>query len=188
MNSINALIEDADWEEEDLYACGLLYRASRMADITEEYIKSAAVVDTASPRKYAPHLTRIRDLRSSYRALRDSLTFGIKVDSPENPERVERKLAELLELNDFTVTGRNPRYTITARITMTKEEYSAGTFIRPGIRLRVEQNGNALLSHNKNYDRYGHRSVETAYNRAFLAIEEDLETNFMLKLSEMLGR
>jgi hypothetical protein len=188
MASINALAEDAGRDTEALYVCGLLFRGLRIADITEEYIKTAAVVDPQSTGKYAKYITQIQNLRSSYRTRRDGLTFTVTANAPDETMRVERKLQELLEDNGYIITARNPQYTVSIRLTMTEENPEAGLFVRSGIIVRIERGGKALFSYSKNYQRYGHNTREGAYNRAFMAIEKDLDENFISKLTAMVGR
>jgi hypothetical protein len=185
---INALMDDAAKETEALYVCGLLYKGLRIGDITEEYINTAAVVSSGATEKYAPVLRQIQKLRSDYRARRSALTFTVKVDGPDTMGRIERKLQELLEGNGYVIAMRNPQYTVLARFTAKEEAYSSGVYIRSGISVRVERADSALFSYGKNYDRVTSRNTDGAYSRAFLAVEEDLEENFITKLTAMLGR
>jgi hypothetical protein len=164
-----------------------LYRAQRIADITEEYIKTAAVVDSRSGGKYMAYLNQIQDLRSAYRTVRDGLTFGVRANAADDGERITRFLEALLEDNGYVITSRNPQYSLVVRLTVTEEAYDTGMFVRPGIVIRLERNGKSLFSYSQNYDRYGHRSRDGAYNRAYIAIEKDLEENFMTKLAAMIG-
>jgi hypothetical protein len=188
MTALNAMAEDAARESEPLYACGLLYRAIPIGDITEEYIKTAAVIDPSSTARYSAHLTLIQNLRSQYRIIRDGLTFSVDSSSEDTTGRIARKLQEILEDNGCTVSVRNPLYTVSARLNMTQENLPAGIIIRPGITIRIERGGRALLSYSKNYERYGHQMLEGAYNRAFLAIENDLAENFAPRLTALIGR
>jgi hypothetical protein len=188
MISINALVEDANRETESLYVCGLLFRGLRIADISEEYIKTAAVVDPQSTGKYAQYITQIQNLRSSYRAKRDGLTFTVTANAADETGRIERKLQELLEDSGYIITARNSQYAVSIRLTMTEENLEAGIFVRSGIAIRVERDGKSLFSYSKSYQRYGHLTRDGAYNRAFMAIEEDLEENFVTKLTAMVGR
>jgi hypothetical protein len=185
---ITALMDDADKETEALYACGLLYKGLRIGDITEEYINTAVVVSSGPAEKYTTILSLIQKLRSEYRARRGALTFTIRVDGPDTVGRIERKLQELLEGNGYVITMRNPQYTVSARFTASEEPYSSGIYIRSGITIRIEGAGSALFSYGKNYDRVTSRNLDGAYSRAFLAVEEDLEKNFITKLTAMLGR
>jgi hypothetical protein len=188
MAAINALTEDANRETEALYSCGLLFRALKLADLTEEYIKTAAAVDSQSAQKYAPYGTQIQALRSAYRVKRDGLTFAVRASAADETGRVERKLQELLEDNGYIITARNPQYSVSLQLTTSEEIYDRGIFIRSGIAIRLERNGKSLFSYSKNYDREGHKTLDGAYNRAFMAIEKDLEENFMAKLSGMIGQ
>jgi hypothetical protein len=188
MTAVNAMAEDAANEPEPLYACGLLFRAIRIGDITEEYIKTAAVIDPSSTAKYSAHLTLIQSLRSQYRTKRDGLTFSVDSGSEDTTGRIGRKLQEILEGNGCTVSARNPLYTVSALLNMSEENLAAGIFVRSGITVRVERDGKALLSYSKNYDRAGHQTAEGAYSRAFLAIEDDLAENFAQRLTALIGR
>ena len=188
MNSMNALVSDAIQETEPLYACGLLFRAIRIGDITEEYIKTAVVIDPSSGTKYASYLTQIQEARSLYRANRERLTFTVGSSSADSAGRIERKLQELLEASGCVVSAQNPIYTVSFRLNMTEEQIDTTTFVRSGITVQVEREGRALLSYSKNYPRSGHSNPSGAYNRAFLAIERDLEENFTPKLTAMIGR
>jgi hypothetical protein len=133
MSAINTLIEDAGKEKEALFACGLLYKGLGIADITEELIKTASVVDSGSIQKYAPDLQQIQKLRSDYRAMRSSLTFSIMVNGPDTSGRIERKLQELLEDNSYIVTLQNPQYIVSVRYTATEEKGTSRTCSMPRI-------------------------------------------------------
>jgi hypothetical protein len=186
MSAINALASDAETETEPLYACGLLFRALNITALTSEYIKTSAVIDTASRTKYAPHLDKIQSISSRYRTLRDSISFSLTSNAPDTTGPLERSLQELLEKNGYVTTNKG-LYTVSLRFTPTQETNDRGIFVRSGLVVRVERNNRALFSYSKNYPRYGHLTLEGAYNRVFLEIGKDLEENFIAKLNAMLG-
>ncbi|MDR0656440.1 MAG: hypothetical protein LBG22_09020, partial [Treponema sp.] len=158
MAAINSLEADAENQSETLYAVSLLYRGLRLCDITEEFIRTAAVVDTSAGKRHEPDTAKIQALRSEYRAKKDRLSFSIKMRSPENSGRVERRLADLFEDNGFVVASAPAMYTLNVRITAEEETNNAGNFVTPGITVRVERDGKTLFSYNKNYERSGHRT------------------------------
>jgi len=189
MASINNMAADASNESEPLYACGLLFRAIKIAGVTEEYIKTAAVIDPSSTAKYSTYITQIQNIRSRYRTNRDRLTFTVNANSTDSTGRIERKLQELLEANGCIVSARNPQYTVSVRLNMSEENSESGLiFIRSGITVRVEGKNKSLFSYSKNYQRYGHATLNGAYNRAFMAIEQDLEENFTTQLTALIGK
>jgi hypothetical protein len=111
------------------------------------------------------------------------------VRSPDNSGRVERRLAALLEDNGFVVASVPAMYTLNVRLTAEEETNNAGNFVTPGITLRLERDGKTLFSYSKNYERSGHRtSMNTAYTRAIMGVEKDLEENFIRQFTAMLGR
>jgi hypothetical protein len=188
MAAIRTLADDGSREMEPLYACGLLNRAVRIGDLTEEYIKTASVVDSRNSARYAPDLARINEVRSAYRAKRTGLNFGITVTSPESSGRLERKLHELLERGGYTVTARNPLYTVTAVLSAEEGTNAAGYFVRPGLIVRIEREGQAFFSYGKSYSRAASMTdIAGAYNRALMAIERDMEENFITRFSAMIG-
>jgi hypothetical protein len=83
--------------------------------------------------------------------------------------------------------GNTAAYSVTANLTVANEELPAGLFLRPGIVVSVERSGKALFSYSKNYPRYGHKTRDGALNRMFMAIEKDLEENFITGLIAMIG-
>jgi hypothetical protein len=189
MAAINSLAADAEAQTEALYAVSLLYRGLRLCDITEEFIRTAAVVDSAAGRRYEANIAGIQALRSEYRVKKDGLNFAIRVNSPENSGRVERRLAALLEDNGFVVAPAPAMYMLNVRLTAEEETNNAGNFVTPGITVRVERDGRTLFSYSRNYDRSGHRtSMNTAYTRAIMEVERDLEENFIRQFTAMLGR
>jgi hypothetical protein len=189
MAAINALAADADLETEDLYAAGLLNRALRICDITGEYIKTATVVDSGAGKKYEAHTAKIQAVRSEYRAKRDGLSFAVTVRSPEGSGRIDRKLGALLEDSGFTVAPARAMYALNARLTAEEETNNAGNFVTPGISIRVEREGKTLFSYSRNYERSGHRtSMNTAYTRALMEVEKDLEENFISQFTALFGR
>lgn len=188
MSAINALVEDAEQEKEAIYACALLYGGLPIADITEEYIQNAVLVDSGSARKYDNALARIQRLRSGYRALRGGLTFAVTVSGPDTAGRLMRTLRRLLEDNGYVISPQNPRYTVAAQFTAVEEPGQTRTFIVPGITIRIEGAGSAIFSYAKNYDRVASRDVTRAYGLAVNTVEEDLEHNFITQLTAKLGR
>jgi hypothetical protein len=188
MASVNSMADDASKESEPLYACGLLFRAIKIAGVTEEYIKTASVIDSSSTAKYSAYITQIQNIRSRYRTNRDRLTFKVNVNSTDSTGRIERKLQELLEANGCIVSARNPQYTVSVRLNMSEENIESYIFIYSGITVRVEGKDKALISYSKNYQRNGHINLNGAYNRAFMAIEQDLEENFTAQLTALIGR
>jgi hypothetical protein len=189
MASIRSLAADGGSETEPLYACSLLNRAVRIGDLTEEYIKAASVVDPRGAVNYAANLTTIHEVRSMYRTRRTGLTFAVNLTSPENSGRLERKLQELLEREGYAVTARNPLYRVAMALSAEEGNNMAGYFVRPGITIRVEREGQTFFSYGKNYSRFtSMTNISGAYNRALMAIEQDLEENFITQFTAMLGR
>jgi hypothetical protein len=191
MTSINAMAADAAQTVEPLQSCGLLFRAARVGDITEEYIKTAAVIDPSSTAKYSPYLAHIQNVRSQYRAKRDGLTFRVistQRNSAERNGRIERKIQELLEANGCIVTAQSPLYEVQVILDMAEENQPPMIFIRSGISIFIVREDNDIFSYSKNYQRNGSQNRDNAYNRAFIAIEKDLEENFMVNLAALIGR
>jgi hypothetical protein len=187
MAAINALVADAA-AAEPLYACALLHRAQRIAGLTEEYIKTATLLDPKARAKYAPRLAAITEARRAYRSKREGLTFSVRVGGADEAGRVERVISGLLENEGYAVSGIGAPYTVNTRLTMTEEQYDAGVFIRSGITIGIERNGRSLFSYSKSYPRYGHKTPDGACNRAFMAIEKDLQENFITAFTAMVGR
>ena len=188
MAAINALAADAGQEAEDLYVCGLLFRAAAAGGLTEEYIKTAVVVDPASGKRYESFIATIQDIRTGYRAKKDGLRFAVAVQSPENSGRLERKLNALLENSGYVVASGGGSYTLSARLAGEEMINSAGNFVTPGVTIRLEREGKTLFSYTKTYGRSSHRtSMANAYTRALIEIERDLDENFMREFSALLG-
>jgi hypothetical protein len=188
MAALRALSADGAAETEPIYACSLLGRAVRIGDLTEEYIKTAVVVDPQARAVYAEDITAINEVRSAYRAARTGLTFGVSVTSPENSGRIGRKLQQLLESRGYPVTARNPRYTVSAVLSAEEGATATGFYVRPGLTVTIGEE-EALFSYGKSYSRFANLgSIAGAYNRALLAIERDLEENFITQFSAMIGK
>jgi hypothetical protein len=185
METLRAIADDIQGEMEPLYACGLLGKAVRIGALTEELIKTAVVIDASV--SYSADLVLIEELRSAYRSRRAGLSFGIRVTSPESSGRVERKLQQLLEGIGAAVSASNPLYMVSATLSAEEGTTTAGYVVRPGLTIRIERVGQAVFSYGKSYNRFtGLNSIGGAYNRALLAIEKDLEENFIAQLSAML--
>lgn len=191
MAAINALAQDAAQEDEALYACGLLAWAVPVCAVTEEYIKTAVVVDPAAGARYEDAIAVMQRVRSGYRAIRDGLSFSVSVRGPDTAGRIDRVLRDLLEDAGYVVGGGSGgQYTVSARLSLEEETTdSGGNFVTPGITVRVERGGKALFSYSKNYERSGSRSsMNNALQRAFTEVERDLEENFMRELTALFGR
>jgi hypothetical protein len=151
MNTIKALIADGGGEKEALYACALLHRALPIADVTEEWIQTASVVDPEGAQKYGAHQDTIQELRRLYRQKREGLTFSVVTTKDDFAGRVERKVSELLEDNGYTITDAAAHYQITVKVTATEEEYEAGIFgngkLNPRLVLTTE--GKAITLEHK---------------------------------------
>jgi hypothetical protein len=122
MASINALAQDAEQEEEVFYACALLFKAIAIGNITEELVKIAVLVDTGARTQYASIPAQIGNIRTKYRSLRDSLSFGIQASGADNSGRVELTLRELLEQQGFVISSRNPMYQVNVKLNMSEEK------------------------------------------------------------------
>jgi hypothetical protein len=75
MAAIRSLEADAEIQTETLYAVSLLYRGLRLCDITEEFIRTAAVVDTAAGKRHESDTAKIQEFRSEYRAKKMTYVF-----------------------------------------------------------------------------------------------------------------
>ena len=190
MAAVNALAQDADREGEVLYACALLYRASVLGEMTEEYIKNAVTVDPASAERYRAHSSKIQAVQSGYRAKRSALSFSVDLRGPDNTGRIGRKLSSLLENAGYAVSQGRTAYTLQARLSMEQEITGGGThFVTPGITIRIDREGKTLFSYNKTGERSGSRSsMNTAVTRALMELEADLEQHFITQFTAMLGR
>jgi len=188
ITSINALAQDAEREDEVFYACALLSKAIAIGNITEELVKIAVMVDPGSREKYASIPVQIGNIRTKYRSLRDSLSFGIQSSGADTSERVELTLRELLEQQKFTVSRQNPMYQVNVKLNLNEEKGTEYFFVRPGIAISIERSGKTLFSYGKNYSRVSHTTLNGAYSRAIIAVEKDLKDNFMGQLTASIGR
>ena len=181
--SITALSNDAVQETEIFYKCCLFFRALKIANLTEEYIKTALLLDPSSAGKYSPHSALIQEVRSRYRANRERMSFNVDINA-DISGRVGRKMQQLLESMGFIVNRRNSQYIVYIDLDMPEEVFSGGVFVRPGITIQVERDDNVIHSYSKNYSRYDNRQL----NIAARDIEKDLEENFLTQLTALIGR
>jgi SpoU rRNA methylase family enzyme len=137
--------------------------------------------------RYASVLEELSDLGDAYRALKAEVTLGVTVEVEKGAEardrafseRIGRQVQAVLEGAGFVVAGEKGGYTVTVKTTQVREDYEAGIFVRCGVLLRIDGAGKTLFSYTRNYDRRGHRTLEGAYNRAALHIEDDLEAHLV---------
>jgi hypothetical protein len=188
MASINALAQDADQEKEVFYICALLSKAITIGNLTEELVKIAVMVDSGTREKYASIPVQIGNLRTKYRSLRDSLSFGIQASGADDSGRIELTLRELFEQQGFVINSRNPMYQASVKLNMNEEKGTEYFFMRPGLTVSVERSGKTLFSYSKNYPRSSHTTLEGAYNRGIIAVEKDLKENFIKQLTASIGR
>ena len=188
MASINALVQDADKENEVFYACALLSKALSIGNVTEELIKIAVTVDSGAREKYGSIPAQIANVKTKYRSLRDRLSFGIQVSGADSSGRVELTLQELFEQQGYIITARNPLYQINVRLRISEEQGTSYYFVRPGITITVERAGKTLFSYSKNYPQSSHSNRDGAYNRSIIAVTRDLEENFIKQLTASIGR
>jgi len=71
---------------------------------------------------------------------------------------------------------------------MSEEYTQTYIFVHSGITVRVEGKEKTIFSYSKNYERFGWKNLTGAYNGALMAIEDDLEENFISKLTALIGR
>jgi hypothetical protein len=188
MASVNALAQDAQREGEVFYACALLSKAISIGNITEELVKMAVMTDSSAGEKYASIPVQIGNIRTKYRSLRDSLSFGVQASGAETSGRIELTLRELFEQQGFIISSRNPMYQVSVKLAMNEEKGTEYFFVRPGLTVSVERSGKALFSYSKNYPRSSHTTPDGAYNRAIIAVEKDLKENFIKQLTASIGR
>lgn len=186
--SINALVRDAENENESFYSSALLARAIPIGVITEELIRIAVTVDPNTREKYSAISVQIANLKTRYRAIRDSLTFGIQMTGVNSSGRIEHTLQELLEKNGFIISTRNPMYQVNIRLRMNEEQGTTLYSVQPILTITIERAGRTLFSYSKNYQRSSHSNANGAMNRALIAVEQDLEENFITQLTASIGR
>jgi hypothetical protein len=188
MASVNALAQDAGREGEVFYACALLSKAISIGNITEELVKIAVMVDSGAREKYASIPVQIGNIRTKYRSLRDSLSFGVQASGADNSGRVELTLRELFEQQGFVISYQNPMYQASVKLTLNEEKGTEYFFVRPGLTVSVERSGKTLFSYSKNYSRVSHTTLDGAYSRGIIAVEKDLKDNFIKQFTASIGR
>jgi len=79
-------------------------------------------------------------------------------------------------------------YQVSVKLNMNEEKGTEYFFVRPGLTVNIERSGKTLFSYSKNYPRASHTTNDGAYNRAIIAVENDLKENFIRQLTASIGR
>lgn len=125
-------------------------------------------------------------LEKSYQALREcnsNMSFNIVVEN-DFKKTIETKLSKILEEEGFSVSQKESEapQVIWARIESTLQTLPAGTFITLSIHIEAKssliENASPYFSYSRTMEKKGSRTEEDVYRRAYLQLEEELETSF----------
>jgi hypothetical protein len=188
LSLINTLLDSAQSSAEPLSAMGKLKQARSIYRVTGEYVTMAVTINSGAVTQYKGVSDTGKQIDDAIEKYRASLTASVAVNRDQY-QRIKGKLSELLEARGFTITDRNPVYAVTLTVQTEEEPAPAYQFVRSSVDIQIAltKTKAVVFSYHKNLPRYGHSSLEGAYNRAYLNIEEDLEGNFIKEFNLVFG-
>jgi hypothetical protein len=189
LSLIRDLTEAAEKSGDPLSAAGKLRKARSISRINEEYARMVSVINTAAGQQYLKTIPETaRQIEEGLEQHRTRLRAAV-VCPVEEHQRISVKLREVLQGYGFTITDRNPVYTVNLRVSTTEEKTPAIFFVRSAVdaEILLSADRTVLFSYNRSLPRYGHATMEGAYGRAYLNIERDLEDNFIRELNAVFG-
>lgn len=179
MNLIKKLNSIADSDGEVFRVVSNYQKALALGELVEAYIKNAIIVKPSAADSFSSDMELLESIAGKLAERKADLVFTVS----SNDERcisVENHLISLLEEKGFACSETGYRYTIDMNVHFAEEHLAAGEFVRPTIRIQVKNADNkSIKSYSKAYTRYGAKTMETAYTRTMLKIQEDLTENFL---------
>lgn len=166
-------------EEESLYRCFLLHKASLLGVMIRTYVDNAVIICPSMYDSFDGVLYQIGIINSEIETQKNNISFSVECKEPKGQNLIHG-VASILEEAGFVYTTANATYKIKIEIQFTEEVYEAGEFVRPSVSIMISnKNGVPVDSYSKVYPRYTHGSMENSYNLAVLRVQQDLEENFM---------
>lgn len=167
-------------EEEPLYVLLYHQQAKLYGEIALEYIDTAICINPSDSYRYDENLKLIADIDVFIEDSKNKVSFSVECRN-ENCASLISDVSYILSQSGFVLTTTEPMYRIIVDVSFSEEVYEAGEFVRPAVNIIILNNKEkAVDSYSKAYPRYGHRSMENAYNLAIVRIGQDLDENFLI--------
>ncbi len=152
-----------------------------IAKLAEEYINNAVIINPQNSKSYADELKLFEDINKKIADNKGKVLFSVKCNN-DKCLSLENHLISLLEKKGFTYTQSQEHslYVTDINISIAEEHFDAGEFVRPTLKILIKnKDGKSLKSYSKSYTRYGAKTMEAAYTRGLLRVQEDLTDNFL---------
>jgi hypothetical protein len=187
IQTIQGLLSAYNKTSDALLGYPYLQNAAAIAVIVEQDVTAINMMGIRAAQN-SDNLKLAQKIIGDCRTARSSLTFAVQVTG-DRQNKIQRKILALLEKNGFTASRNNSFYTIVGDVYFDEQIGSSGVFfVSPGIELMlVGRDGKELFSYSANIDREGHKTKDGAETRAVLALERDLENNFITEFNAFLG-
>jgi hypothetical protein len=180
---MESLVEN---EGEPLLHYQALKKAASIAQMLEADIKALGNISTIGS-EYEETLRYAQKIIADSREFRSHLSFSAAIEE-DKQGKIQRKLLDVLEKNEYVTVRGQGDYTISGAISWDEEILPVGVFVYSGISLQLSNSaGKLLFSYTRSYPRLGSRNQNMAYNIAFREIEKDLEANFIREFNAFLG-
>lgn len=114
--------------------------------------------------------------------VRRQLTVSVQI-AGDRDSLVKNTLRQIFSEAGFVCLESGARCAVVGEITVSESQNQVGCFVYPGISLRMTEHGVPVSSYARQYDRYGHTTMEAAYRKAWTEIAKDLREHFMAEVA-----
>lgn len=110
--------------------------------------------------------------------IRSRLTVSVEIEG-DRDSLIKNTLRQIFSEAGFSCLETGGRCTVYGNITAEESQNKIGFFVRPGILIRMTENGKTVSTYARQYEKYGHRTMDAAYRKAWIEMEKDLKANLM---------
>lgn len=179
MNLIKKLYGQAASDSDTFRSVSACQKALSLSELAKLYIQNSSVLIPSESERYRDDYELMEKTAELLLQKRSHMSFSL-VSNDSRCTPLENHLASLLEEKGFCITDKEPEYCIEIKVDFSEEHMQAGEFVRPSIRIQMKNSENiSVKSYSKSYPRYGAKSMDMAYTRSILKIQEDLAENFL---------
>ncbi|MBO5137528.1 MAG: LPP20 family lipoprotein [Spirochaetaceae bacterium] len=159
-----------------------------IANYAAELMKMARIVKKSNDRIFASTEALVQRSYTAKEICRQNLVFQLVVQN-DYENMVYTTISDLLEGAGYALSSTNGTCTVPVLVTVEKEESEAGVFLYCNLVVKIaDGTGSDFFSYSRSFPKKGGKTQRQAYNRAFQAIQAELNATFMAEFNARLKR
>lgn len=148
--------------------------------------KTALCLSVLAPSQSATYFMTVERLSDECSVLsariQRQLTVSVKIVG-DRDSLVKNTLRQIFSEAGLICLESGARCAVVGEITASESQNQVGFFVQPSISLHMTESDAPVSSYVRHYDKYGHKTKEAAYHKAWAEIAKDLREHFMAALS-----